>query len=69
MNFTDTTIDPCELNFLQEVFESVRQAKGIQIQSSDASNIAAHIIELYQSGVRDRQELQHVAQNGVVAAR
>lgn len=65
MNPTETTLEPGELDLLQEVFDSVRKAKGIEIHSTDASNIAARIIELYQSGVRDREQLQHVAQRSM----
>lgn len=63
MNPTETTLEPGELDLLQEVFDSVREAKGIEIHSTDASHIAAHIIELYQSGVRDPQELTKRVEN------
>ncbi|WP_137134389.1 hypothetical protein [Rhizobium sp. FKY42] len=57
MNSEKITLEPSDLEFLQSVVDSIRQTKGIEIRSSDASQIAAQIIELYQSGVRDPDEL------------
>lgn len=57
MNFDKSTLEPSDLEFLQSVFDGIRQSKGIEIRSSDASHIAAQIIELYQAGVRDPDEL------------
>ncbi|MCJ8508913.1 hypothetical protein MUU53_13435 [Rhizobium lemnae] len=57
MNLDKSTLEPSDLKFLQSVFDGIRQTKGIEIRSSDASSIAAQIIELYQAGVRDPDEL------------
>ena len=59
MTSTEITLEPEELEFLQKVFDSVREAKGIETHSSDANHIAAHIIELYQAGIRDPNELSN----------
>ena len=56
--FSETTvIEPQELSFLKEVFNDALKRRGMDNDPTAASNLAAQIIELYQTGVRDPQEL------------
>lgn len=52
-----TVIEPQELSFLEDVFNDALKRRGLDNDTTAASNLAAQIIELYQIGVRDPQEL------------
>jgi hypothetical protein len=50
-------IDPDELSLLQRVFDRACEAKLVEKRSDLAVDLAAQIINLYQHGVRDEQQL------------
>ncbi|MDO1584234.1 hypothetical protein [Rhizobium oryzicola] len=51
------TLEPQDLDFLQSYFDSVRHDKRIDINSRAATDLASQIIELYEDGARNREEL------------
>jgi hypothetical protein len=51
-------IDPMELAMLQRVFDELCARRGVEKGTSDAANIAARIIELYQCGFKDGKALR-----------
>ncbi|MBP2549873.1 hypothetical protein J2858_002806 [Neorhizobium galegae] len=57
----ETTLEPQELAFLQTCFDVLRRERGLEgVALSDkraADNLAAEIIELYRTGIRDPGEL------------
>lgn len=55
----DTTaiiLEPQDLDVLQACFDEVRRERGL-IKDDVAATIAAQMIELYQTGIRDPREL------------
>jgi len=52
------TFEPSELAFLQRFFDGMCAERGVAGGSVAANNLAAHIIQLYQQGVRDEKDLQ-----------
>lgn len=50
-------MEPQELAFLKGIFNEVLQKRGLNNDTSAATTVAAQIIELYQTGIRDPQEL------------
>jgi hypothetical protein len=57
----ETTLEPQELDFLQSCFDVLRRERGLEgdalTDRRAADNLAAEIIELYRTGVRDPVEL------------
>lgn len=57
----ETTLEPQELDFLQTCFDVLRRERGLEgnalTDRRAADNLAADIIELYRTGVRDPGEL------------
>jgi hypothetical protein len=57
----ETTLEPQELDFLQTCFDVLRRERGLEgnalTDRRAADNLAAEIIELYRTGVRDPGEL------------
>lgn len=56
-SFPTGTIGPNDLALLQDVLEEVLSSNHIALHSDTADDIASRLIELYQSGIRDRAEL------------
>jgi hypothetical protein len=59
MNTSSLThaFEPAELAFLQRFFDGACVERGLPGGSVAANNLAAQIIQLYQQGVRDEQDL------------
>jgi hypothetical protein len=53
-------VRPDELQILQGVFEDVCMMKGVEHDSAAASDAAAFLISIYQSGVTDEGRLRRV---------
>ncbi|MCY1665953.1 hypothetical protein [Rhizobium sp. SL86] len=53
---TDIILEPRDLDVLQACFDAVRRERGL-IKDDVAATIAAQMIELYQTGIRDPREL------------
>lgn len=50
-------LEPGELAFLHRCFSDVCSHRGLPVDSDTASNLAAQLFKLYQSGVREEGEL------------
>lgn len=50
-------MEPQELAFLKGIFNEILHKRGLNSDTRAASTLAAQIIELYQTGIRDPQEL------------
>ncbi|RWX79289.1 hypothetical protein EPK99_12105 [Neorhizobium lilium] len=55
---TTTALEPSDLAFLQRFYKDMCAERGVPGDTSAATELAAHIIELYQQGVRSEQDLQ-----------
>lgn len=54
--------EPNELAFLQTLFDDICAERGLSTGSIAANTLAAQIIQLYQQGVREPQDLRiHLA--------
>jgi hypothetical protein len=51
-------ISPEELNDLQALLESILRERKLPRGSAEAEDLAAHLIDLYQGGVRDAASLR-----------
>ncbi len=51
-------LEPEELDLLQRVFDATSAEVGIEKKSRQAEGLAATLLKLFQSGVRDEQKLQ-----------
>lgn len=51
-------LQPEELNMLQRVFDVTCAAAGIRKNSPQAEGLAATLLKLFQSGVRDEHQLE-----------
>ncbi|WP_165217457.1 hypothetical protein [Affinirhizobium pseudoryzae] len=54
---TDIILEPQDLDVLQACFDAVRRKSGLINDEVLAATIAARMIELYQTGIRDPREL------------
>jgi hypothetical protein len=52
-----SAFEPNDLAFLKRVFDDVCVERGLADGSTAASNVAAEMIQLYQSGVKDEKSL------------
>lgn len=61
MTDEQTVLEPGDLQFLQSYFDGILQQRGLDGEDLTArraaTNLAAEIIALYQTGVREPQEL------------
>jgi|GEM_PF-670232 len=46
-----------ELHSLQKTFDAICEQRGLIKGSSSAANVARELVDLYQSGIRDRRQL------------
>lgn len=53
----DIVLEPQDLDVLQACFDAVRRERGLINDEVLAATIAAQMIELYQTGIRDPREL------------
>jgi hypothetical protein len=53
-----TMLEPRDLEFLQNCFDAVRREHRLGDNTLAATDVAAQIIQLYQTGVRDQSELE-----------
>jgi len=51
-------LQPEDLDLLQRVFDATCAEAGIEKKSRQAEGLAATLLKLFQSGVRDEQKLQ-----------
>jgi len=51
-------LEPSDLAFLQQVYRHMCDERGLPGHTSAATELAASIIDLYQSGVRSERDLQ-----------
>jgi hypothetical protein len=58
-------LSPWDLDNLQECFDAVLAARHLTKGSAEAENIAFAMINAYQRGVRDRDELTRLAISAV----
>lgn len=54
---TEIILEPQDLDILQACFDAVRRERGFVHDDVFAAAIAAQMIELYQTGIRDPREL------------
>lgn len=52
-----STFDPHELAFLKRVFDDVCLQRGLTGGSTQASDVAVEMIQLYQRGMKDEKSL------------
>ncbi len=52
-----STFDPNELAFLKRVFDDVCLQRGLTGGSTQASDVAVEMIQLYQRGMKDEKSL------------
>ena len=48
-----STFGPTEVDLLHSIFEQILEEKGVESSGERANEIAARLIRVYQSGVRD----------------
>ena len=53
-----SAFEPTDLAFLQRFFNAACSERGVKDDSPAASNLAIQIIQLYQRGVREENELK-----------
>ena len=52
-----TSLSPSELARLQVVFDLACLRRNISIESKDAEDVAALLLDLYQHGIREEEQL------------
>jgi hypothetical protein len=50
-------LGPQELAMLQRVFDFVCETRSLGRESSDATHVAAYLVDLYERGVRQERQL------------
>lgn len=53
-----STFGPTEVDFLHTIFEEILEERGVVSSGEKANEIAARLISVYQSGVRDIELLK-----------
>lgn len=55
-------IKPDQIQMLQRVFDRVAENRGVSQQSDDAANLASVIIDYYQHGIAEEDQLLRLMQ-------
>ncbi|MEY9166385.1 hypothetical protein ABIE78_004504 [Sinorhizobium fredii] len=53
-----STFGPMEVDLLHSIFEQILEERGVDSSGEKANEIAARLISVYQSGVRDVEMLK-----------
>ncbi|MCO5731711.1 hypothetical protein [Rhizobium sp. SSA_523] len=53
----DIALEPQDLRVLQSCLDDIRRKRGLSSDEPETRSLAARMIELYQSGIRDPREL------------
>ncbi|MEY9559456.1 hypothetical protein [Sinorhizobium fredii] len=53
-----STLGPTEVDLLHNIFEQILEERGVDSSGEKANEIAARLISVYQSGVRDVEMLK-----------
>ncbi|HJS07477.1 MAG TPA: hypothetical protein VJ809_07440 [Pirellulales bacterium] len=56
-----STFGPTEVDLLHSIFEQILEEKGVESSGEKANEIAARLISVYQSGVRDVAMLKRLS--------
>jgi hypothetical protein len=55
------TFGPTEVDLLHSIFEQILDERGVESSGEKANEIAARLISVYQSGVRDADTLRKLS--------
>ena len=56
-----STFGPTEVDLLHNIFEQILEERGVDSSGDKANEIAARLISVYQSGVRDIELLKKLS--------
>ncbi len=57
------TFGPTEMDLLHNIFEQILEERGVESSGEKANEIAASLISVYQSGVRDADTLKKLTRS------